>query len=224
MRLRLLLARCGERPTLSDLAHLRDPFHEVASALRGTLGALCVWRVWIEAAIAAADSTSQPQVVLAVWRRAEAALRAESAPLKVLVAEWLCRLNLSRARELRPALLRSPPTPLRVHEALLAHETAEGPLYGKSVLQGASADLAGQSGGVSARCVAAELVALFERAVSEHGDDSVDLWLHYARCHLRQGAFAKASAVHDRALRVLKEQLHSDFVTRYQEALRGDAE
>ena len=60
--------------------------------------------------------------------------------------------------------------------------------------------------------------------VSEHGDDSVDLWLHYARCHFRQGAFAKASAVHDRALRVLKEQLHSDFVTRYQEALRGDAE
>lgn len=60
--------------------------------------------------------------------------------------------------------------------------------------------------------------------VSEHGHDSVDLWLHYARCHLRQGAFAKASAVHDRALRVLKEQLHSDFVTRYQEALRGDAE
>ena len=133
----------------------------------------------------------------------------------------------------------------------------QGPLYGKSVLQGASADLAGQSGGVSARCcVAAELVALFERAVlalqmlrplrrslththfscvshprhsrcmqvSEHGHDSVDLWLHYARCHLRQGAFAKASAVHDRALRVLKEQLHSDFVTRYQEALRGDAE
>jgi len=124
-----------------------------------------VWRVWIEAAIAAADSTSQPQVVLAVWRRAEAALRAESAPLKVLLAEWLCRLNLSRARELRPALLRSPPTPLRVYEALLAHESAEGPLYGKSVLQGSSADLAGQSGGVSARCVAAELVALFERAV-----------------------------------------------------------
>lgn len=41
----------------------------------------------------------------------------------------------------------------------------QGPLYGKSVLQGASADRAGQSGGVSARCVAAELVALFERAV-----------------------------------------------------------
>lgn len=41
----------------------------------------------------------------------------------------------------------------------------QGPLYGKSVLQGSSADLAGQSGGVSARCVAAELVALFERAV-----------------------------------------------------------
>ncbi|EOD34666.1 hypothetical protein EMIHUDRAFT_111205 [Emiliania huxleyi CCMP1516] len=160
MRLRLLLARCGERPTLSDLAHLRDPFREVASALRGTPGALCVWRVWIEAAIAAADSTSQPQAPR------PPALRPLLPPLLV----WFEYMEWKQIR-------------------LSSHA------------------------GAARRVV-----------VSEHGHDSVDLWLHYARCHLRQGAFAKASAVHDRALRVLKEQLHSDFVTRYQEALRGDAE
>jgi len=125
---------------------------------------------------------------------------------QVMVAQWICaHFGVSRARELRPLLLQPPPTPLGAYEVMLSQE----------------AEAQAQRAGKGPR-VPNDLCLLYEQALAEHGQDAVGVWLQYAACHLGCAAFEAASAVHHRALKMLREEHHADFAARYLLALRGD--
>ena len=57
-----------------------------------------------------------------------------------------------------------------------------------------------------------ETRALYEAAVSEHGDHAVTIWLAYLRWHAERAEFGEASAVRARALRALAVEHHAPFV------------
>jgi hypothetical protein len=125
-----------------------------------------------------------------------------------MVAEWICsQFDLVRARELRALVLQPPPTPLEAYEVMLSQE--------------AEAQVAPTPGRRHGQRVSNELCLLYEQALADHGHNAVDLWLQYASCHLRCAAFEMASAVCQRALKMLAPDLHVDFTARYQLALQA---
>ena len=71
------------------------------------------------------------------------------------------------------------------------------------------------SGGKEAAAARRETRALYEAAVSEHGDVGVSLWLSYCLWHHHRAEYAEASNVHARALRALRPGLHAAFVEGY---------
>ena len=66
----------------------------------------------------------------------------------------------------------------------------------------------------------AQVRSLFESALNEHGADAPAVWLRYAACHLARGEIKAASAVHERALKVLGQAHHASFIEAYQAHVR----
>ena len=130
--------------------------------------------------------------------------------LQVVLAEWICaHLESSRVRKVSGLVLQSPPTPLKVYE-----------LFIEKLMDAQTSKFVGTKG---AARVPIELNRLFEQAISEYGRNAVDVWLWYATCHLRCADFTMAAAIYDRALKMLRQDLHGDFTARYQEAVQVEA-
>ena len=77
------------------------------------------------------------------------------------------------------------------------------------------AALTSAKNGKGAAAARRETRALYEAAVSEHGEVGVSVWLSYCLWHYHRAEFAEASNVHARALRALSPGLHAAFVEGY---------
>ena len=58
-----------------------------------------------------------------------------------------------------------------------------------------------------------ELHGLYEAALSEHGEDSTELWLAYTKLELEQGHFKEANSLHWRAMKTLADP--TEFAAQY---------
>ena len=173
----------------------------------GAEASAVVWSVWLRLAVTTPEATRSPRALLAVLRRAVDSLPTRSGMLQTLVAEWMATtLPASTVRELTPAIIALPATPLATYEALLAAVTAT---------HAAPPSTAGTGATLTPSTAAEErrqVRLLFETAAREYGAEAVRLWLSYSRWYTLRGEVAEASAVHARALKNLKPELHQDFV------------
>ena len=190
----------------------RTPLRTAAAVLvmrptEGAEAAAVVWSVWLRLGLATAEASRAPRSILTLLRRATESLPQRAAHLQTIVATWLAEaLPAASVRQLTPAIIAMPATPLAAYEALLAALAA--PPASTGALVPASALPSSILPSEHRR----ETRQLFDAALAEHGAFAVNLWLAYSRWHTQRGEFADASGVHARALKALAPELHQDFV------------
>ena len=179
----------------------------------GLAASVTVWSVWLRLATATDDAQRTPKAVLALLRRACDTLNQRAAPLQALVASWLSSgiFTSDAVRQLTPSLVSLPATPLEAYEALIAAASDED----NQCVPDPFAALTSAKNGKGAAAARRETRALYEAAVSEHGEVGVSVWLSYCLWHYHRAEFAEASNVHARALRALSPGLHAAFVEGY---------